>query len=133
MPMHLRRGEQAPPPPPPAYRVRRCRPESPAAQANWAGAAEHWTASLAHAQRTTQLVHAKCEAELAAAAAPATPPSAAHHHPAGAGSPTLAAAAALLDVPDTLALRRAVNASLATQLEFFTACTQAWAGQPRYS
>lgn len=126
LPMHLRRGDQAPPRPP-VYRVRRCRPETPAPQANWTGAAEHWTASLLLARHTTELVHAKCMAGLAAAAAgapgsPGTPPPAAATHPATTHP----------DVPDTLALRRAVNASLATQLQFFTECTKAWAGAPRY-
>lgn len=141
MPPHLRRGDEAPPPPP-VYRVRRCRPESPAPQTNWAGASEHWAASLAQAQRTTELVHAKCLAELAgtAAAAPSSPPtqSPAAHLAARNGmssSPPPAAAEALLDVPDTLALRRAIDSSLATQLELFNACSQAWAqaGAPRYA
>lgn len=70
-------------------------------------------------QRTAQLLHAKCDAELAALR-PTT----------GAGGAAADASSQLEGLEDTVALRRAVNASLANQMAFFTACVQAWAGPP---
>lgn len=123
-PPATRRGDVPPSPPPPAYRVRRVRPETPAAEQGIVGAADHWQNSLDGMQRTAELVHAKCTAELAAAQARAVPlvartPQKWISDPAA--------------VQDTLALRHAVNASFVSQMEFFTACVQAWAGPPRYS
>jgi hypothetical protein len=110
-----RRGD-APPPPPACYTVRRVLPVTPAAHHNWHGAAEHWQESLANVQRTAALLQGKCAAELQRQAECA---------------PLLAAGGGGEDpFSNTLAARRAVNASLATQMEFFTACKQAWTGAP---
>lgn len=112
---HERRGD-ASSPLPPRYTVRRVLPVTPAAQPNWHGATEHWQHSLDNVQRTTTLLQGKCAAELQRQAL--------HAPLAGSGGSSGD------PLCDTLAARRAVNASLAAQMEFFTACMQAWAGTP---
>ena len=110
-----RRGDVTPPLPP-CYTVRRVLPVTPAAQPNWHGAAEHWQQSLDNVKRTTTLLQGKCAAELQRQAL--------HAPLAGSGGSSSD------PLCDTLAARHAVNASLVAQMEFFTACMQAWAGTP---
>lgn len=114
----VRSGDESPPPPA-HYSVRRVLPVAPPSQLNWAGAAEHWTHSLGNVQRTTALLQTKCAVELQREEQQRT---------------AAAASGGCVDpLSDTIAARQAVNESLATQLEFFTACMQAWAGPPRTS
>ncbi len=110
----VRRGD-VPPPTPASYTVHRVRPVAPAAHPNWHGAAEHWQQSLSNVQHKAALLQHKCQAELQ------RQPQCASLLPASGYEDPLC---------DTLAARRAVNASLATQMEFFTACMQAWACAP---
>lgn len=111
----VRRGD-VPPPPPVTYTVRRVLPVAPAAQLNWHGAAEQWHQILTNVQRTTAQLQYKCAAEL--------------QRQGQCMPPLTSGSCSEVPLCDTLAARRAVNASLATQMEFFTACMQAWAGAP---
>lgn len=111
----VRRGDE---PPPAATTCTVCRvlPVAPAAHLNWHGAAEQWHQSLTNVQRTTAQLQDKCAAEL--------------QRQGQCMPPLTRGSCSEVPLCDTLAARRAVNASLATQMEFFMACMQAWAGAP---
>lgn len=118
-----RRGDVPPAPPAETYTVRRVRPVAPPAQANWEGAAAHWQHSLEHARRMTELLRDKSQLELQAAEGERRQRTAQHLESGLASGDLLA---------ETVAARRAVNASLDSQVQFFNACVQAWAGPPCY-
>lgn len=73
---------------------------------------DQWDRSLAGARHTAEAVREKCEQELLL-----------ERSRRGAG---LASGLPLLE--ETAALRRTVNASLMSQMEYFTRCMQAWSG-----